>query len=100
MPTADGTIKFASGNLNYMLVIPRGVSLPVTLAAVCSASELDCAVPNCTLKASEWHHIKHRKRIKGNQKQRALYVYIAKLIPLCKNHHNLVHSGKYDVPSF
>jgi hypothetical protein len=73
--------------------------LPITLTAVCSASELDCAIPNCTLKASEWHHIKHRKRIKGNQRQKSLYAYTAKQIPLCKSHHLLVHSGKYDGPS-
>lgn len=99
IPTADGKIKFANGKLDYMLVVPRGVPLPITLTAVCSASELDCAIPNCTLKASEWHHIKHRKRIKGNQKLRAIYAYTAKQIPLCKNHHNWVHTGKYDGPS-
>ena len=98
-PTAGDKIKFANGDLNYMLVIPKGAPLPITLTAVCSASELNCAVPNCTIKASEWHHIKHRKKIKGNQKQRAIYAYTAKQIPLCKNHHNLVHSGKYDGPS-
>jgi hypothetical protein len=98
-PTAGDEIKFANGDMSYMLVIPKEVSLPITLTAVVSASELDCAIPNCTLKASEWHHIKHRKRIKGNQKQRAIYAYTAKQIPLCKNHHNLVHSGKYDGPS-
>lgn len=99
IPTAGDKIKFANGDLNYMLVIPRGVPLPITLTAVYSASELDCAIPGCTLKASKWHHIKHRKRIKGNQKQRAIYAYTAKQIPLCKTHHNLVHSEKYDGPS-
>jgi hypothetical protein len=88
-----------NGDLNYMMVVPQGVPLPVTLNAVCSASELDCAIPNCTLKASEWHHIKHRKRIKGTRNQKSLYAYNAKQIPLCKNHHILVHSGKYDGPS-
>lgn len=100
MPKIDGKkIKFGAGNLNYMLVIPKGSPLPITLTAVCSASELDCAVPNCTLKASEWHHIRHRKRIKGNHVQRSIYAYTAKQIPLCKNHHLLVHAGKYDGPS-
>ena len=99
IPSSGGKIKFANGNVDYMLVVPKGTPLPITLTAVCSASELDCAVPNCTLKASEWHHIKHRKRIKGNQRQKSLYAYTAKQIPLCKNHHSLVHSGKYDGPS-
>lgn len=96
IPTVGGEIKFSNGDICYMLAIPKGVHTPITLAAVASASELDCAIPNCILKASEWHHIKHRKRIKGNQKQRAIYAYTAKQIPLCKNHHNLVHFGKYD----
>ena len=99
MPSADGKIKFANGNVNHMLVVPQGVPLPITLNAVCSASDLDCAIPNCTLKASEWHHIKHRKKIKGNRNQKSLYAYTAKQIPLCKNHHLIVHSGKYDGPS-
>ncbi len=99
MPTDYDKIKFATGDLNYMLVIPRSVFLPIALTVLYSASELDCRVPNCTLKASKWHHIKHRKKIKGNQKQRALYTYTAKQILLCKNHHNLVYSGKYNRPS-
>lgn len=98
MPTV-GEHKFRDGQLNYMLTIPKGVSLPITLNAICSAEELDCAIPNCTLKAKEWHHIKHRKRIKGNSLQRSINAYVAKRIPLCLNHHNLIHSGKYDGPS-
>jgi len=43
--------------------------------------------------------VKHRKRIKGSHSQRAIYAYTAKQIPLCKNHHLLVHAGKYDGPS-
>jgi hypothetical protein len=99
IPSSGGKIKFANGNVDYMLVVPKGTPLPITLTAVCSVSELDCAIPNCTLKASEWHHIKHRKRIKGNQRQKSLYSYTVKQIPLCKNHHLLVHSGMYDGPS-
>jgi hypothetical protein len=99
VPSSGEKIKFANGNLNYIMVVPQGVPLPVTLSAVCSASELNCAIPNCTLKASEWHHIKHRKRIKGIRINKSLYAYTAKQIPLCKNHHLLVHSGKYDGPS-
>jgi hypothetical protein len=98
MPTV-GEHKFKDGQLNYMLVTPKGVPLPITLNAVCSAEELDCAIPNCMQKAKEWHHVKHRKRLKGNSLQRAIHAYTAKQIPLCLNHHNLVHSGKYDGPS-
>lgn len=99
VPLSGDRIKFANGNVDHIMVVPKGSPLPVTLTAVCSASELNCAIPNCTLKASEWHHIKHRKRIKGNQRQKSLHAYTAKQIPLCTNHHLTVHSGKYDGPS-
>ena len=36
-----------------MLVVSKGSPLPVTLTAVCWALELDCAIPNCTFKASD-----------------------------------------------
>ena len=52
-----------------MLVPPEGVSLPVTLSAVCVASELSCAIPSYTLKAAHWHHVKHRNRVKGSSIQ-------------------------------
>jgi len=51
MPKSGDKIKFNDGQLNYMLVNPKGVPLPITLTAICSASELDCVIPNCTLKA-------------------------------------------------
>ena len=99
IPSASGKIKFGNGEINYMLAKPKGVPLPISISAVVSAHELNCAIPNCTNKANEWHHIKHRKKIKGNQRVRAIYAYTAKQIPLCKIHHNLVHAGKYDGPS-
>lgn len=82
-----------------MVVKVDGIPLPTTLAAVASAQELDCAVPNCTQQAVEWHHIKHRKKFKGPTIVKAISAYSAKQIPLCKSHHNLVHAGKYDGPS-
>jgi retron-type reverse transcriptase len=98
MPTV-GEHKFKDGELNYMLIIPKSVPLPRTLSSVASAKELGCAIPNCTQKAKEWHHVKHRKRIKGNSIQRSINAYLAKQIPLCADHHHLVHNGKYDGPS-
>ena len=98
MPTV-GEHKFKNGELNYMLVVPKGVPLPITLAAICSAEELDCAIPNCTQKAKEWYHVRYRKRIKGNSTQRSITAYLAKQIPLCADHHYLVHNSKYDGPS-
>lgn len=77
----------------------QGRTIPSTLHAVCNASELNCAIPNCTNKANDWHHIKHKKRYKGTDMQRKLLSYTAKQIPICKAHHNLIHSGKYDGPS-
>lgn len=50
---SDGKVVFKKGNLKKMMVKVDGVPIPTTLTAVASASELDCAVPNCTLKASE-----------------------------------------------
>ena len=50
MPTV-GRHAFKDGQLNHMLVKTEGAPLPVTLNAVCSASELNCAVPNCTRNA-------------------------------------------------
>lgn len=44
---------FRKGDLSKMLVRVDGVPIPTTLTAVASASELDCSVPNCTLRASE-----------------------------------------------
>lgn len=31
----------------------QGTTIPTTLHAVCSASELDCSIPNCPNKASD-----------------------------------------------
>jgi hypothetical protein len=36
-----------------MMIKVDGVPIPTTLTTVASANELDFAVPNCTLKASE-----------------------------------------------
>lgn len=77
----------------------QGRTILSTLHAVCHASELICAIPNCPNKANNWHHIKHRKRYKSTDIQRKLLSYTAKQIPICKTHHNLIHSGKYDGPS-
>jgi group II intron reverse transcriptase/maturase len=71
-----------------------GSPFPKTLASITSASQLDCAIPNCPNSAEEWHHIKHRKRNKKASLQIA-----AKQIPICKKHHVLIHNGNYDGPS-
>jgi len=77
----------------------QGITIPSTLHAVCHASELDCCIPGCINKASDWHHIKHRKKYKGSDSTRKLLSYAAKQIPVCKAHHVSIHSGKYDGPS-
>jgi hypothetical protein len=43
--------KFQSGEFNYALPFPQSISIPIALDAICSAEELDCVIPNCTLKA-------------------------------------------------
>ena len=87
------------GQLNNVLVVPIGVPIPQTLIVVCSAKDLPCAIPNCPNSASKWYHIKHRKRIKGKELQKKISAYTAKQIAVCKRHHQLIHSGKYDGPS-
>jgi group II intron reverse transcriptase/maturase len=101
MPKA-GKVKWhvsPKGQLNNVLVVPIGVPIPQTLSIICSAKDLPCAIPNCPNSASEWHHIKHRKRIKGKELQKKISAYTAKQIAVCKRHHQLIHSGKYDGPS-
>jgi hypothetical protein len=44
---------FRKGILSKMLVKVEGVPIPITLGAIASAHELECSVPNCTLKADE-----------------------------------------------
>ena len=48
-----GKHAFRDGDLKYALAIPTGVPIPTTFTAVCSAKELNCAIPNCTLNASQ-----------------------------------------------
>lgn len=99
IPKSDGISKFKGKNIFSMLPQIQGSPIPITLGAICSASELDCAIPNCPNKAAEWHHIKHRKRIKGVDNRKKISSYTAKQIPLCLKHHVQVHGGKYDGPS-
>lgn len=87
------------GQLENVLVVPIGVPIPQTLNFVCSAKDLPCAIPNCPNRASEWHHIKHRKRIKGAELQKKITAYTAKQVAVCMKHHQLIHNGKYDGPS-
>jgi len=98
MPKAQKA-KWGGNNIKDMLVNIVGSPIPITLTAVCSAKELDCAIPNCTIKSSAWHHIKHRKKYKGNHINKAILSYTAKQIPLCKDHHTAVHNGTYGGPS-
>jgi len=69
-PKSDGKMSFRKGDISKMLVNVEGAPIPTTLTAIASASELDCAIPNCTLRASEWYHIKHRKKYKGSSKKK------------------------------
>lgn len=85
------------GNLLSLLHwMPSGGNFPRTLSSVVSASELHCSIPNCPNRAENWHHINHRKRAMNKGKDLAL---ISKQIPICKPHHIIIHSGKYDGPS-
>lgn len=76
-----------------------GPALPKTLGAVVRAAELKCSIPNCPNKAEQWHHIKHRKRLKLTGRMKQIQELSAKQIPICKAHHLQIHKGEYDGPS-
>lgn len=99
MPKPSGCVNFKSQNLNEMLVQVTGVSLPQSLRAIGSIHELKCCIPNCPNQAEHWHHVKHRKKIKGHDRKRLITAYTAKQIPICKEHHVNIDKGKYDGPS-
>ncbi|NNE32679.1 MAG: hypothetical protein HKN40_09940 [Winogradskyella sp.] len=88
-----------NSNTTDILPIIQGVPVPRSLNIVCSASELPCAVPGCPNQAEHWHHVKHQKKVKGKDRQKIVLALTAKQIPVCKSHHHLIHSGKYDGPS-
>jgi Type II intron maturase len=94
-----GVYRFESGELNHLLSIWHSTSIPVTLDRIRSVKELDCAIPNCTLRAGRWYYIKHRKRLKSLKYEKVISSYFAKQIPLCIPHYKLVHVGLYDGPS-
>jgi hypothetical protein len=89
--------EVSTGDLTLKI---QGIAIASILYAVCHAFELDCCIPpSCLNKASDWHHIKHRKKYKGSDSTKKLFSYTAKQIPVCKPHHFSIHSGKYDGPS-
>lgn len=94
-----GVYTFESGDLSYLLSVWYSISLPVTVNKIRSVEELDCAIPNCTLRAGRWYYIKHRKRLKSPKHKKVISSYFAKQIPLCVPHYKLVHIGLYDGPS-
>jgi hypothetical protein len=96
------TGKWKSENLSELLssADTKSSSLSKTLSGIVSASELDCCVPKCLNKASQWHHVSNRKRNKRRSSSEALVAaYESKQIPVCLAHHILITNGKYDGPS-
>jgi group II intron reverse transcriptase/maturase len=75
-----------------------GYPIPKSMALVRVASDLKCAIPECNNQAKDWHHIRHKRKIGGseNNSTRIFVVAYARQIPVCKSHHVLIHSGKYD----
>lgn len=102
LPKANATQKNRfkkSASMNLISKKLEGWKAPVTLSAICSAEDLECAIPNCLNQASDWHHINHRKKFKGTSSQKIKSNLFAKQIPICKAHHVSIHGGKYDGPS-
>ena len=91
-----------NGNLNELLfnANPKGFPLPKTLSGIVSVSELDCCIPKCPNKASQWHHVINRKRNKRRSSSKAFVAaYGSKQIPVCLAHNVLITNGRYDGPS-
>jgi retron-type reverse transcriptase len=73
-----------------------GFPVPKSMALIQSASELACSIPGCHNQASDWHHLRHKRKIGQSGSARVLAVAFARQIPVCKRHHELIHTGKYD----
>jgi hypothetical protein len=66
---------------------------------MCAVSKLKCAIFCCPNRASTWHYIKHKKKIKSKYNLKIIKAISAKQIPICQNHFTLIHAGRYDGPS-
>lgn len=93
-------LKWGSGDVNKIARLPvEGISLPKTMTVIRDVKELECCIPGCDQKAADWHHIKHQRKVGGGGIKRAITLQTAKQLPVCKKHHTLIHSGKYNGPS-
>lgn len=92
--------RWAKGDVNEITRTKiHGFAYPKTLSFVKSASELECAIPKCSNQASEWHHIRHVRKIGGKGLKRQFVLAAARQIPVCKKHHSQIHNGQYDGPN-
>ena len=73
-----------------------GFPLAKTMTLVKAAKELQCSIPNCNNQASDWHHIRHRRKVAGTDSEKSFQVVHARQIPVCKKHHRDIHAGRYD----
>ncbi|MEO1374953.1 MAG: reverse transcriptase domain-containing protein [Cyanobacteria bacterium J06635_10] len=100
-PSLDSNKRNWSGgevnNISRNKII--GFPHPKTFDLIKSASELVCSIEGCDSKANQWHHIKHKRKVKGSGIKRMHIVASARQIPVCKYHHDLIHRGKYDGPN-
>ena len=87
------------GSLNINEVsgkVISGFPLAKTMTLVKAAKELQCSIPNCYNQASDWHHIRHRRKVAGSGSEKSFQVVHARQIPVCKKHHRDIHMGTYD----
>lgn len=98
MPSLANTgTRWSAGDVNEVTrKRDIGFAYPKTMVLVSKAQDLQCAIPDCGSQAGQWHHIKHRRKIKGEGWGHARVVATARQIPVCKHHHRLIHAGKYD----
>ena len=94
---ANTGTRWSAGDINEVTrkrII--GFAYPKTMVLVSRAQDLLCAIPDCDSQAEQWHHIKHRRKVKGEGWGHARVVATARQIPVCKHHHRQIHAGKYD----
>jgi group II intron reverse transcriptase/maturase len=79
------------------IIAGSSLALGRAMTLVNSAEELQCSIPNCNNQASDWHHIRHRIKLKlaGSNSKNSFSEVHARKIPVCKKHHREIHTGKY-----
>ena len=96
---------FKKGIRSYELELPNAVDVEQLLFANLKVAKQHLIKWPCAICGgpAEMHHIKHVRKSLQKKKPGSFDAYLEamrlvnrKTLPLCKSHHNQVHSGKYD----